>query len=177
MAQATYFGIFSEATLTRRQIMLNVLYFTPYGYPLEGPKPLTSDTLRSSNRNVEKYPMMSRTQVGQFCAKGGNDNDDGVATGHVPDKCRARSGLQSPTMNSIRSDQNLSQPLSLQDSNVTPLNYLNALGPAIQYRKYLLAFFSLPVRRSKRSHLVPLSVIDEKCRRSFIFCLCQLCDS
>ncbi|EGC44846.1 predicted protein [Histoplasma capsulatum var. duboisii H88] len=62
MAQATYFGIFSEATLTRRQIMLNVLYFTPYGYPLEGPKPLTSDTLRSSNRNVEKYPMMSRTQ-------------------------------------------------------------------------------------------------------------------
>lgn len=36
--------------------MFNVLYFTPYGYPLEGAKPLTSDTLRSSNRNVEKYP-------------------------------------------------------------------------------------------------------------------------
>ncbi|KAG5290659.1 hypothetical protein I7I50_00482 [Histoplasma capsulatum G186AR] len=97
--------------------------------------------------------------------------DVGVATGHVPNKCRARPGLQSPTMNSIRSDQNLSQPLSLQDSNVTRLNCLNALGPAIQYRKYLLAFFSLPLRRSRRSHLVPLSVIDEKCRRSFIVIL------
>ncbi|EEH10367.1 predicted protein [Histoplasma capsulatum G186AR] len=87
MAQATYFGIFSEATLTRRQIMFNVLYFTPYGYPLEGAKPLTSDALRSINRNVEKYPMMSRTQVGQFCAKGGNDNDDGARGrrgGHRP---------------------------------------------------------------------------------------------